>query len=361
VARTVGVEEEFLLVQAAGTLLSDQGPELAEALDARSDGQFEHELKREMAELATAPHTSLRALEDELQLRRRELAGAAEARRIRLAATATSPVDVHARTTRDPRYERMTDLFGRVARLQLTCGMHLHVAITSPDEGVAVADRLRPWLAVLIALTANSPFADGEDTGYASYRSILWGQWPSAGSTEAFGDLAGYEAARSALIRSGAALDDGMIYFDARLSARFPTLEVRVSDVCMQVEDAVTVAGLVRAMVTTAAADAQAGRPVASVRAELARAAAWRAAREGVDGQLVDTGAGTPVPAWDLVGALVQWVSPALAEAGDATRVTAGLATLRRRGTGARQQRELLAAAGTFEGLVDGVVARTGS
>ena len=110
-----------------------------------------------------------------------------------------------------------------MARQQLSCGMHVHVGLESRAEGVAVLDRIRPWLSVLMALSANSPFAHGVDTGYASYRTVLWGQWPTATVTEAFGDEAGYDRVIAELIASEAALDDGMIYFEARLSASYPT------------------------------------------------------------------------------------------------------------------------------------------
>ena len=110
--------------------------------------------------------------------------------------------------------------------------MHVHVAIDSDEQGVAVIDRIAPWLPVLVAIAANSPFHEGEDTGYASWRSESWGAWPSAGGTEQFGSLAGYREACRFLMESGAALDEGMLYFPARLSPDNPTVEVRVADVC---------------------------------------------------------------------------------------------------------------------------------
>ncbi len=249
----------------------------------------------------------------------------------------------------------MTEQFGRVARTQLTCGMHVHVAVDSPAEGVAVLDGIRPWLAVLVALSANSPFLAGEDTGYASYRSILWGQWPTAGIADPFGDVDGYEQARAALVASGAAMDDGMIYFDARLSARYPTVEVRVADVCADASDAVTLAAVVRALVSTAAVEPA----PASVRSELLRAASWRAARFGMEERLVDVESAMAVPAWNVVDRLIEFIGPALRETGDAERVHTGLNEIRRRGTGATLQRAVYAESGTMAAVVDAIAART--
>jgi glutamate---cysteine ligase / carboxylate-amine ligase len=354
VIRTVGVEEEFLLARSSSPALAAAGDEVVAAAEAGSDGQFEHEFKREQAELGTSPQESMADLANDLVGRRLELAEGARREGVRLLASATSPVDEHVTSTANDRYERMTSLFGRVARMQLTCGMHVHVAVDSPEEGVAVLDRLRPWLAVLLALSANSPFLAGQDTDYASYRTILWGQWPTSGVTDAFGGVEGYERARAALVTSGAAIDDGMIYFDARLSARYPTVEIRVADVCIDPKDAVVIAALARGLVDTAAQEWADGRPVVPLRSELLRAATWRAARWGAEQDLIDVLSPEVVPAWDLIGRLVDWVAPALDVYGDTERVTAGLADIRRRGTGAPVQRQAYAANG-FDGIADAV------
>jgi carboxylate-amine ligase len=366
VTRTVGVEEEFLLVGSTDPLPVPAGEEVAETATRdstapSSSGQFEHELKREQAELGTDPCESLPELARQLQSRRAELSRSARRHGARLAALATSPLPYRPTPTPDRRYQRIEEVFGQVAAPQLTCGMHVHVSVGSEEEGVRVIDRIGPWLAPLLALSANSPFWQGEDTGYASYRSVVWGQWPTAGATEPFGDLAGYRRVRAQLISSGAALDDGMLYFDARLSARYPTVEIRVADVCPEVGDAVTVAALTRALVDTAAADAEQGRPLDGVRAELLRAAAWRAARWGVTSELVEPSSATLQPAWTVVDALVRHVSAALAEAGDTGVVDRGLSAIRTRGTGSELQRAAFAAAGSLSDVVNTVVARTTS
>lgn len=356
--RTVGVEEEFLLVRSSSALLASAGDEVVELAEAGSDGQFEHELKQQQAELGTAPHRDLDDLEADLRQRRSELGEAARRLDVRLLASATSPLDERVSTTADRRYQRMTEVFGRIARVQLTCGMHVHVAIDSREEGVAALDRMRGWLPVLAALSSNSPFLAGQDTDYASYRTVLWGHWPSAGAADPFETVAEYDRAREALVATGAALDDGMIYFDARLSARYPTLEVRVCDVCADVADAPVLAALARGLVSTTAQQARQGEPHPRIRSELLRAATWRAARWGVEGRLVDPRSGDLVPAWDLVDQLVEMLGDALSDAGDEQRVRDGLRRIRARGTGARLQREAYDDAG-IAGVVDALAKRT--
>ena len=158
-----------------------------------------------------------------------------------------------------------------------------------------VLDGLRPWLPLLVALAANSPYASGEDTGYASWRQQAWGRWPVTGQAEPYGSAAEYRRVTEALIATGAALDPGMLYLDARLAASYPTVEIRVADACTDVDDAVLVAALSRGPGGDGrAADGPDADPV---RSDLLRAAHWRAARYGLSGSLVHPRTWALVPA----------------------------------------------------------------
>jgi carboxylate-amine ligase len=360
--RSVGVEEELLLVEAG----EHRPAPVAEGVIARSpraepggDRLVEHELKREQVEIGSTATTSMADLHAELVRLRRAAAEAAAAQGSTVVAIATSPAHSDPSTTPDPRYERLTAEYGLLARQQLVCGQHVHVGITSRAEGVGVLDQLRGWLPVLTAVSANSPYWQGQDTGYQSFRSVLWGRWPTAGPTEIFGTVAAYDGVVAELLESGTLLDEGMIYFDARLSAHYSTVEIRVADVCTDVRDAVLVAALARALVDTAASRWHAGEPALPVRTVLLRAASWRAARSGLAGELVDPRTGKPVPAWQLVSELVEWVGPALRRAGDERLVADGLARLRARGTGADRQRAAFAVRASLPDVVADAAART--
>src|SRR5947209_318379 len=175
--RPVGIEEEFLLFRQDAARLVDAGPPVVAEADspAPEHAQFEKELKAAQAELATQPGTDLDAIAAELAERRAELVAAASGRGARLVANGTSPVGDHTTTTANDRYRDMAGTFGAVLRRQLTCAMHVHVEVDGDDEGVRVVDGIAPWLPVLVALSANSPYHRGEDTGYASFRRIQWG------------------------------------------------------------------------------------------------------------------------------------------------------------------------------------------
>jgi carboxylate-amine ligase len=255
----------------------------------------------------------------------------------------------------DPRYRRIGERFGRIGRTAGTLGMHVHVDIASDEEGVRVLDRLRPWLPVLVALTANSPYARNGDTGYASWRQLVWSRWPSAGPAEPFGSVAEYRRVSEALVASGAALDDGGLYFDARLAAQYPTVEIRVADVCTDVDDALLVAALCRGLVETLADEPT----VPELRSDLLRAASWRAARYGTDGELVHPVTGALTPAADVIAALVDRVGPALDRAGDLDLVADGVTRIATVGTGARRQRHAFETTGDLAGVVLDAVDRT--
>ncbi|MDQ1733350.1 MAG: glutamate---cysteine ligase / carboxylate-amine ligase [Pseudonocardiales bacterium] len=358
--RQVGVEEELLLVDACdGHPVAAFEQVQAEAVRRKQTGPA-HELKQEQAEIASLPSLDINELLLDLRRRRDEICAIAGMRGLGLAASATSPVGGITTTTVDERYTRMETRFGLLERMQLTCGMHVHVSIDSPAEGIVVLDRVRAWLPALLALSTNSPYFNGEDTGYASYRSIVWGQWPTSGPTELFGDAETYRALVNDLVRSGTILDEGMIYFDARLSRHYPTVEIRVADVCTDLADAGTIAALARGLVETAIADAAVGRPPPPIRSEVLRVAAWGAARFGLAADLLDPTERRARPAADLLDRLVDHVRPALTRSGDRALAEEGVARLLVDGTGADHQRAAFVRENSVAAVVLDVVKRTG-
>lgn len=340
-----GAEEELLLVDpATGAPRGRAG-----AVREEAGGDLDGEIRTEQVETATAPHHSADDLAADLRRRRREAREAARASGVEVAGLATPPVAPDAATEAAAvppgRYARIAERFGAIATAQLTSGQHVHVEVGSPEEGVGVLDRIGPWLPVLRALAANSPWWRGRDTTYASYRSVVWGRWPQAGPTRVFGSLAAYDAAVAAMLATDTVLDEAMVYFDARLSRALGTVELRVTDVALEVDDAVLVAVLARALVTTAARAHRRGEPLPSVPIEALRLAHWRAARWGLSGDLVDPREGRPVPAREVLDALRAHVVEALADTGDAERAADGCARLLAGGTGAERQRDAARAA----------------
>jgi glutamate---cysteine ligase / carboxylate-amine ligase len=347
--RRVGVEEEFLIVDAA----DGHAVALGEVLDGLSDDDgLSSEMKQEQIETCTLPRTSLEELAQDIT--RRRLSADATARSVgaRSVALATSPLPVQSTATPGLRYERMIERFGLTAVEQLTCGCHVHVEVESDEEGVAILDRIRIWLPVLIAISTNSPFWNGADSGYASYRSQAWNRWPTAGPCEIFGSAQAYHAQVEEVLGSGVLLDKGQIYFDARLSHRHPTVEVRVGAVCLYADDAVLLAALVRGLAETAAREWRRGKAPAPVSALQLRLASWQAGRFGLGAELIDPQTNQPRPAFEVVMALLEHIQPVLKDQGELSTVELLLFQLLARGTGADRQRAAFADAGSLSGVI---------
>ena len=340
-AITLGVEEEFVLLDPATGAAVLAGPELVRMLG--GEPGVSQELMRFQVETATGVCTSLDQAGREL-IRLRRLAAAAAARLgCRLVACGVAPYRTPglAAVTPQPRYRQLARRYAPVVAQAGTCACHVHVGVPSRDLGVQVLARLRPWLAALLAVTANSPVAAGRDTGWASWRHVLQSRWPTATPPAAWPDAAAYDTAIRRLIGHGAALDEPGVYFLARLSPRYPTVEVRVADVCLDAGTAVLAAGLTRALVATALAEARRGTPVPAAPARQVTAALAAAARHGMAGTAAGPVTGRPAGAAALRARLLDHVRPALRDHGDTETVTGLLRRLDDRGTGADRQRAL--------------------
>jgi carboxylate-amine ligase len=337
---TFGIEEEFLLCHAeTGGLRDDAEDVLARARERIDDG-VDHELRAAMLETGTAVCVDANAARRELRAHRDATVAAAAEVGARVLATGCHPwarpteVDY----TDERRYQQLAERFGPVADQALVCGCHVHVEVPSRDHGVAVIDRVRPWLAPLLAMSANSPMWRGEDTGYASWRTQVWSRWPTAGPTGRFGSLDRYEQQADALIATGAAIDRAALYYDMRLSEQWPTVEVRVADVCLDIEDAIVLGVLVRGLVTTALGEIDSQPPDTSV--ELLRAATFMASRWGLGDKLVDPDDWHARPAAAVLQKLLGHVHDALDDTGDSELVAEGFDRVLRGGGGASRQRQ---------------------
>jgi glutamate---cysteine ligase / carboxylate-amine ligase len=314
-----------------------------------------------MIETNTPVCTTLAEVRQALHRSRQALVEAAGREGLAIAAAGTHPFSSWAdqEVTDKPRYHNLAADYRQVFREEVVFGCHVHVGFDDREAAIQTMNRVRPWLPVLLALSANSPFWLGTDTGYASYRTEVWNRWPTAGIPQAFDSRAEYDRLVETLVATGSLREPTKLYWDVRPSARHETLEFRVADSVMRVDEAVMVAGLVRALAVTAHAAAERGDPDPRPRHELLRAAKWRAARHGLEADLVDVLAGRARPAAELVEAFLTEVRPALEEAGDLEEVTGLVRATLAGGTGAARQRQAFRRTGRLEEVVDLVVEAT--
>ncbi|MCW2912126.1 MAG: hypothetical protein JWN52_194 [Actinomycetia bacterium] len=353
----VGVEEEFHTVDLETRRLMPRADSLLQQLPA---DRFSGELQRSVVETNSRPFVRLVDLVEDLAALRRGVVAAAEPLGLGIVAAGTVPIaDLEAlKVTPDPRYENMLEEYQILAREQLICGAQVHVDVGDRDLAVAVSHRVSAWLPALLALSASSPFWLGMDSGYASYRTVLWQRWPTTGPVPSLESAAEYDRMVQDLIQTGVITDQGMIYFDVRPSAHLPTVELRLCDACPRVEDVALLAGLFRALVVVELDAVRADRPPLPVRTELIRATTWRAARSGLEGELIDPRSGRPMPAGQVLQRLLDELRPTLENNGDWDLIAELARASLQRGSSAARQRQAFARGGLNE-VVDLLLAET--
>ncbi|RSM77586.1 carboxylate--amine ligase [Amycolatopsis sp. WAC 01375] len=337
---TLGVEEEFVLLDPVDGAVTLRAPELLASLAPGPD--VSGELMRFQIETATGVCRGLDEVRSELTRLRQTVATAAEADGCLMVAAGIPPGDLRGDTlTPEPRYRRMAQAFPELIDEAGTCACHVHVGLPSRDLGARILTGLRPWLSPLLALSVNSPVERGADSGWSSRRFPIWDRWPTARPPDEWSGAAAYDRSIGDALRRGDALDAAGVYFYARLSPRHPTVEVRIADVCLAVDDAVLLAALVRGLVATCAVTTRPPR----ARGTRIGAALTAAARRGLDGPGIDVFTGREADQRDLLRELVDFVRPALRAAGDEEDVERGLDSVFEHGTGAARQRRLFAEA----------------
>ena len=360
---TLGVEEEYQIVDAVTRRLTAREALLLPAAEKALGDDVQPELQSSMIEIATPVCATLAEVRRELTHARRNVIAAARRNESRIAAAGTHPSSAWSDQSITPkdRYRKIATDFGQLAHETVIFGCHVHVGLESREVALDVLNRVRARLAPLLALTANSPFWLGEDSDYASFRTLVWSRWPMSGPPLAFDSKDEYDELIARLIAAGIIEDETKIYWDLRPSGRFPTLEFRVSDVCMTIDEAVMLAGLIRALARTAYLAGQRNEAVTPVRHEVVRAAHWQAARYGLGGELLDVHTGGRVPARRFVETLLAELRDALEEASDYDEVSSLVRATLQRGNGATRQREAFARTGRLDDVVDYIVAQTES
>ena len=341
-APTVGVEEEFLLLDPRTGSVAAVAPEVIAS--AAAPHVVSSEIMRFMAETRTPVCLDLGEVRAGLVGARCGLAKAAAAHEVLSVAVGVPPrgLPPEVMVTDTPRYADLLRRFPDQARTSGTCSCHVHVGVASRRLALQVLLRIRPWLPALVALTAASPVWDGQDSGWASRRFPLWARWPTARPPPAVCSVEEYDVQVRAAVSTGLAVDERSVYYLARISPRYPTVEVRLADVCLTVDHAVAYAGLVRALVATAVAEAERAVLPPHVPDAVLLDSCRSAARRGLTGHLRDPRSGEQAPTPEVVAGLLDVVRPTLDAWGDEAVVMSTLTQLIDVGGGAALHRSVL-------------------
>lgn len=358
---TIGVEEEFQIIDPQ-TYALDAGVEhiIPRAREILGDA-VQYELILSQIEVATPICHTLTEVRAALAHQRHVLIDAAEQAGKRIAAAGTHPFSpwYEQPITPKERYQFLVRDFQRLIKEQVIFGCHVHVGLSDGAVAVEAMNRARLWLSPLLALSANSPFLDGADTSYASFRTGLWWTSPLSGPPPFFSSRNDHDTFIQALVMTKSVEDSSRIYWDIRLPERYETIEFRVMDVCMTIDEALMLAGLIRALVHTCCDAARRNVSVPDVRAELLRVANWRAARYGLEDELVDVLAERTLPARDLIERFLIFLRPALEAEGDWEHISSLVAHTLNYGNGAMRQRALFQQTGSMANVVQYIIDET--
>ena len=361
-ALTMGVEEEYQIIDPKTRQLTGRAKQvMSSATEAEKNTAVQREVYTSMIEIATPVCSTLTEVRDQVAQARRTIIDAAAENGSAIVAAGTHPFSDwrQQKVTDKERYQDLVGDYRQIMDDLIIFGCHIHVGISDREIAVQVLNRTRLWLPLLLAISVNSPFWMGQETGYSSYRTELWSRWPFSGAPNSFANYDEYCSLTQTLTQVGAIRDATKIYWDIRLSDDLPTVEFRFADVCLSIDETVMLAGLVRALARSCYKDILAGTPAADVRPEVLRAAQWRAARSGLSHTLIDVVDRKSAPAHDVLKHFLQYLRPELEELEDWDRVSALVQQIVENGTGAARQKGVYNRTQSLEAVVDYMIEQT--
>jgi glutamate---cysteine ligase / carboxylate-amine ligase len=358
---TVGVEEEYQLVDPPSGALRSSASLVREG---DWTGELVAELQETTIEVGTPVCATGDAVAAELQRLRFQANTVAQSRGVAIVAAGLHPFSGWEGHHRPPleRYRAIEARYGRIARDEHIFGMHIHVGVPEGVDRVGIMNVARFYLPHLLALSASSPFMDGADTGFASFRTIMWRRWPNSGVPPRFESDAELQRYVDMLLDSGTMADPWNLYWSLRPHPRYPTMEFRVTDVCPSLRDAAAIAALARCLVHAIVEGGISEPPhrglSPGVEQELLRVNEWRTARDGLDGRIMDGDGSGHEPAREAIHRLVEAVRPAALELGETERLD-HVEDILRTGSAADRMRRRLRESGTMKDVVAWLVNET--
>ncbi len=337
---TVGVEEEYKIVDLeTRDLVRDLPAGMLDEIAERAEGQVGPEFMRSQIEVGTIVCDDVKQLRAELARLRSNVADVANRHGLAPISASTHPFAAWSDqlNTDKERYNALAEAMGGVARRLLISGMHVHVAIEDEDLRIDLMNQLVYFMPHILAISTSSPFWQGIETGLSSYRTSVFRSLPRTGMPDEFGSWAEYRRHVQVLVDAGVIEDATKLWWDLRPSDRYPTLEMRASDICTNLADAVTVAALYLSLLSLMYRMRLSNQRWRHYSRMLLSENLWRAQRYGISGGLIDFGKGKIVPYADLWDELLDLVRTDAERLGCVDELEHGR-TILERGTSADQQ-----------------------
>jgi len=357
---TLGIEEEFAIDDPETRELRSHIQEILEGGKVMLKEQIKPEMHQSVVELGTEICDSISCARDHVIELRSKLAQLAGNSGLKIASVGTHPFS-HWRDqliTQGERYQEIVKDMQQLARANLIFGMHVHVGIPNRESAIHVMNQARYFLPHIYALSVNSPFWVGQDTGLKGYRLKVFERFPRTGIPDAFESLSEYEDYCKLLVKTGCIDNPKKIWWDIRLHPVFDTLEVRVCDAQSRVDDTLAVAALIQAVISKLYKLLRRNTTFRVYRRRLLDENRWRASRYGIDGKLIDFGRETEVETRSLLNELLEFVSTEVNELGSKKEI-AHIERIMREGTGADRQLAAFARTQNMKAVVDQIVEET--
>ena len=349
---TLGVEEEVMLLNPHDWSLAQQIDRVLPAMSEELSAHASSETHRSALELHTGVHETAAGVAEEVMRERRALDGELTPLGLRAASAATHPFTVWHETvvSSGERYELVYGSMRELARREPTFALHVHVGIEDPEDAIKLSNRMRAHLPLLLALSVNSPFWQGRDTGLGSARTPLFQAFPRVGIPRVFADYAEWVEAVDLLIRCDAFPEPTFLWWDVRPQPRFGTVEVRIMDAQTYVAETVALAAFVQCIARLEVQDCFVSERLMCTQEALDENR-FLAARDGMDARLIDPVAECRVPAKELLEELLEACAPHAAALGCESELEPVRALAKR--TGAERQLELARSGDRLHGLVE--------
>jgi len=357
---TIGVEEEFQIIDPASGELRSHVSQLMAASSPEVGEQIKPELHQSIVEMGTKICNDVGELRTDIYRMRRELVGAADRAGLHVAAAGTHPFSSWIDQVISPgeRYKNIVDELQQLARSLLIFGIHVHVAMPDPTTMIDIMNQVRYFLPHLLALSTSSPFWMGRDTGLKSFRTTIFRRFPRTGVPEDFGSWSEYENYIKLLVDLHCIDNAKKIWWDVRPHPMFGTLEFRICDVPTSAEDSITLAALTQAIVVKLHKLYKMNQGWRLYPRALIEENKWRAVRWGLDGKLIDFGKRAEVPMRELALEILEFVDDVVDDLGSRDAVE-GVHRILRRGTSAERQLQVFKETGSLQAVVRHLVAET--
>lgn len=357
---TLGIEEEFQILDSDSLKLHSQMSKIIDGGKVFLKERIKEEMHQSMVEMGTNVCENIGQARDEVSYLRQQIFDLASKEGLQVAASGTHPYSHWSEQliTPNPRYDQLIDEMKDVARSNLIFGMHVHVAIPNREEGLQIMNVARYFLPHLYALSTNSPFWEGRDTGFKSFRSKIFDKFPRTGIPPYFASVPEYDDFVNLLVKTNCIDNGKKIWWDIRLHPFYPTVEFRVCDMIMTVDEVVCIAALMQCIIAKLSKLHQKNQSFRSYRRILINENKWRAARWGVDAKLIDFGRKEEVAFPTLINELLEFIDDVVDELGCRTEVNYVYQMLEQ-GSGADRQLKVYEDTKDLKKVMEYVVAQT--